>query len=199
MPKSPSEFIDQKIITPSAEETCLFDNKQIEALLKTEAFPSDTNIKAFNPKDKADLVSEKWICFLHYPFSIGMRYPFPPLVNQFFEVTKLCYAQVMPMVWRILFSLSQLNDNRNLGIGLPEIAASYQLRTHGSSRFVLQSRDGKRQMVPRVSHSDNDWKRRFFFVRRSSIPKGKELPLYWVKKGRPFLGFSKINCFMFIF
>jgi hypothetical protein len=25
------------------------------------------------------------------------------------------------------------------------------------------------------------------------------LPLYWVKKGRPFLGFSKINCFMFIF
>jgi hypothetical protein len=186
MPKSPSEFTDQGILACSAEETCLFDDKQISALLETDAFPKNTSIKAYNPKDKSDLISEKWICFLHYPFSIGMKYPFPPLVNQFFEVTKLCYAQAMPMVWRILFSLSQLNESRNLGIGLPEIAACYQLRTHGSSRFVLQSRDGNVQMIPRVNHNDHDWKRRFFFVKRSSIPKGKELPFKWVQKGRFF-------------
>lgn len=177
-------FIDQNIIVPSSEETCLFDHKDINALLKTRAFPNSVVIKSYDLKDKADLASETWVCFLHYPFSIGMTYPFPALVNQFFETTKLCYSQAMPMVWRILFMLCQLNENRGLGIGLPEIAASYQLRTHGSSRFVLQSRVGKRQMIPRSSHNDFDWKRKFFFVKRSSIPGGKELPVLWVKKGR---------------
>jgi hypothetical protein len=177
-------FTDQKIIPRTNEETCLFDHRDIAALSKTNAFPKSAIIKPFDRDDKADLKSDTWVCFLHFPFSIGMTYPFPPLVNKFFETTKLCYSQTMPMVWRILFSLSLLNENKGLEIGLPEIAACYQLRTHGHSRFVLQSRDGNRQMVPRSSHNDNDWKRKFFFVKRSSIPGGEALPLNWVKKGR---------------
>jgi hypothetical protein len=178
------DFVDQKIIPRNSDELCLFDHRDIEALLKSNAFPKNAIIKPFDRNDKADFKSKTWVCFLHFPFSIGMTYPFPPLVNEFFETTKLAYSQTMPMVWRILYSIDLLNKKKGLDIGLPEIAACYQLRTHGNSRFVLQSRDGTRQMIPRYSHSDNDWKRKFFFVKRSSIPGGESLPSDWVKKGR---------------
>jgi hypothetical protein len=178
------DFIDQKIIPRSSEEICLFNHRDFEALSKSNAFPKNTVFKPVDRNDKADFKSKTWVCFLQFPFTIGMSYPFSPLVNQFFEKTKLAYSQTMPMIWRILHSIDLLNKQKGLVIGLPELAACYQLRTHGHSRFVLQSRDGTRQMIPRSSHNDSDWKRKFFFVKRASIPGGESLPMDWVKKGR---------------
>ncbi|MFS7968640.1 hypothetical protein Hanom_Chr09g00799981 [Helianthus anomalus] len=55
---------------------------------------------------KADLCSEKWVCFPFYPFSIGFTFPFSHLVNEFFNITKLAYSQAMPFMWRILYTLN---------------------------------------------------------------------------------------------
>ncbi|KAL8218000.1 hypothetical protein R6Q57_021373 [Mikania cordata] len=46
------------------------------------------------------------------------------------------------MGWRFLYTLDQLNQHIGLEISVPEIALIYQLRTHGSSCFVLQRRSG---------------------------------------------------------
>ncbi|MFS8017103.1 hypothetical protein Hanom_Chr15g01376371 [Helianthus anomalus] len=66
-------------------------------------------IRAFDPHSKANLVFDLWMCFLFYPFSIGFTFPFSPFVNEFFKATKICYSQVMPMLWRILYVLDKLN------------------------------------------------------------------------------------------
>ncbi|KAL8255338.1 hypothetical protein R6Q59_033559 [Mikania micrantha] len=71
-------------------------------------------------------------------------------------------------------------------IGIPEIALMYQLRTHGSSRFALQRRSGAPVLVPGVTLNEDEWRNRFFFVKRSSIPDGELLPLKWVEKESTF-------------
>ncbi|KAL8255235.1 hypothetical protein R6Q59_033456 [Mikania micrantha] len=92
----------------------------------------------------------------------------------------------MPMGWRLFYTLDQLNQHFGLEIGVPEIALMYQLRTHGSSRFVLQRRSGAPILVPGITLNENEYRNRFFFVKRRSIPSGELLPLKWVEKAPKF-------------
>ncbi|MFS8031713.1 hypothetical protein Hanom_Chr17g01549161 [Helianthus anomalus] len=50
---------------------------------------------------KLNFVSPTWVCFLAFPFTIGFKYPFPSLVSEFFTLTGLSYAQIIPEMWRI--------------------------------------------------------------------------------------------------
>ena len=147
-------------------------------------FPIETKFRAFDPRMKADLSSPTWVCFYAFPFSLGLSYPFPSLISEFFEITGLAYSQAMPQVWRILHTLHRLNEKHSLRIGLPEIASNYQLRTHGGSRFVLQLRPKKTPFVYRATQDNRNFRSNFFFVERSTIPGGKELTEKWIKKGR---------------
>lgn len=115
---------------------------------------------------------------------LGLTYPFPPLITEFFKTSRLCYPQLSPMGWRLLFTLHRLNQHYGLNIGIPEISMIHQLRTHGFSRFVLQRRPGAPVLVPGITFNEKEWRNRFFFVKRSSIPNGESLPIKWVAKGR---------------
>ncbi|KAI3797895.1 hypothetical protein L1987_33159 [Smallanthus sonchifolius] len=44
------------------------------------------------------MISETWICFLVYPFTLGLSYPFPPLITDFFKFTGLSpkFAELVP-------------------------------------------------------------------------------------------------------
>ncbi|KAL8265414.1 hypothetical protein R6Q59_023544 [Mikania micrantha] len=92
----------------------------------------------------------------------------------------------MPMGWRLLHTLDQLNHHFGLEIGIPEISLMYQLRTHGSSHFVLQRRSGAPILVPGITFNEDEWRNRFFFVKRNSIPHGEILPFKWVEKAPKF-------------
>ncbi|KAL8199657.1 hypothetical protein R6Q57_013225 [Mikania cordata] len=89
----------------------------------------------------------------------------------------------MPMGWRLIYTLDQLNQHFGLEIGVLEIALMYQLRTHGSSRFVLQRRSG---LIPGITLNEYEWRNRFFFVKRRSIPNGELFSLKWVEKASKF-------------
>ncbi|MFS7937121.1 hypothetical protein Hanom_Chr05g00423891 [Helianthus anomalus] len=92
-------------------------------------FPQNTEIWAFNPKIRVYFISVIWVCFLAYPFTLGPTYLFPPLITEFFEITKLCYSQVMPIIWRILLTLEYYNPSYPLSIGIPELAYAYNIET----------------------------------------------------------------------
>ena len=188
--KTSEDFIDQGLIPATDEDQCLFKDSDIRVLKESGLLPAGAVIRPFDPKVKADFSSETWVCFFYYPFSIGLSYPFSPLIQEFFDVTGFSYSQVMPMVWRVLTTIDRLNGTHGLSIGVPEIAATYNLRTHGSFRYCLQSKSSRFYMVPKVSISDPDWKKHFFFVRRDSIPDGTNLPVNWVHKGRKSVGLN---------
>lgn len=181
VPKLSSDFKDQLILDFSEEETCNFGNDEITGLRKSRVFPEGTVFRSFDPNTKADLMSSIWVCFLSYPFSIGMTYPFSKLVTDFFDVTGLAYSQVMPMIWRFLYTIDRLNDIHGTHIGLPEICSFYKLWTHGSNRYVFKVRSSSECLLGKTKSNDGDWKRGFFFVRRDSIG-GESLPEKWIRE-----------------
>ena len=180
------DFTDLEILEHDPKNDNALDDSQLDISKSGNRFPSSVIFLDFDPTLKSDRVSKTWVCFPEYPFNLGLSYPFPPLITEFFKITKLCFPQLMPMGWRLLISLISLNQKYGLNIGIPEIAYVYILRTHGSSRFVFHRKSDKKALIVTLSLTEPEWRSRFFFVKRSSIPDGESLPIPWVKKGRNF-------------
>jgi hypothetical protein len=89
----------------------------------------------------------------------------------------------MPMVWKILANVDLLNEASGLDIGLPELAYMYNIRSHGSCRYLFQIKSSQMHPVLKAPQNETDWKGKFFFVKRSSIPDAASLPHKWVTKG----------------
>ena len=133
---------------------------------------------------KADLVSPNWIAFAEYAFTLGLTYPCSSIVSDFFTVTGLSFIQAMPIIWRVLYWINLLNENKKLNIGVEELASVYDLQTYGSSRFLFKVKLGRNHLVLKSKQNDGPWKERYFFVKRASIPDGKVWPQEWIIKGR---------------
>lgn len=176
------DFVDQKLINQSVP--CTFFDIEIDRLKSKKVLTPGAIFRSFDPSMNADFCSDKWVCFPEFPFNLGLSFPFPPLFTDFFSSTKLCYSQTMPMVWRTLFVIQNLIDSHSLDIGVPELAHSYNLRSHGSSYFLFQVKSGQQHLVLQTTKNDPNWKRKIFFVDRESIPNGNLLPSSWVRKGR---------------
>lgn len=120
------DFIDQKIM--SYDETCSFDNEDIESLKSNGDFPFDATFKSFDALDQLDFISPTWIFFLEYPFSLGLMYPFSGIISKFFKVTQFSYIQAMVGIWMILFWIDHLNHAIDLDIGLSNLCHVYDLQ-----------------------------------------------------------------------
>ena len=144
--------------------------------------PSDSQMQS-------DFISRTWVAFPEYPFTLGLKYPFTGIIAEFFAKTGISYIQAMPVIWRTLYSIHILNHSKNMSLDVADIATMYDLQTFGSSRFVLKIKAGQTHLVLKTRHNDKTWKGRFFFVKRSSIPHGIDLPYEWVTKGRTVLIF----------
>lgn len=177
-----SELSFQNLL--STPEVCTFLDFDIERLKSSNAFPAIAIFRPYDATAHSDCYSKEWVCFSEFPFTLGLSYPFPPLFSEFFATTSLSFSQVMPMVWRILLVIHKVNNSHSLNLGIPELAQIYNLRSHGSSRFLFQVKSGHSHLVLRATQNDPNWKGRFFFVRRDSIPNGNNLPTLWIKKGR---------------
>ncbi|MFS7911194.1 hypothetical protein Hanom_Chr02g00115191 [Helianthus anomalus] len=126
-------FEAQNLLKEPEKEVCSFDNADIAAIRASGAFPVDAIIRPFDREVQSDVSSNEWVCFLAYPFSIGLRYRFPAL----FELTGLSYAQTMPMVWRVLVTLDQIRSSHIPDLCMEDLPIAYCLRSHGKSRFLL--------------------------------------------------------------
>ena len=83
------EFINQKAL--SYDETCTFDDNDIDALKLVGAFPTSTILIPFDARIQPDFVSSSWLCFPEYPLTLGRSYPFPRIIFEFFEITIISY------------------------------------------------------------------------------------------------------------
>ena len=83
------DFIAQEIL--SYEETCSFDDDDIESLGVNGAFPHEDFFRLFDPLIQPDFVFTTWVCFPKYPFSLGLKYPFLGIVSKFFRVNGISY------------------------------------------------------------------------------------------------------------
>ncbi|KAJ0585975.1 hypothetical protein HanHA89_Chr05g0206791 [Helianthus annuus] len=110
---------------------------------------------------------------------IGYSYPFPQFTESFFSLTDICYIQAMPMIWRVLYTLERIIEQEGIDLGMAELAEMYDLTTFGSHRYLFKRKAGEEHPVLKVTKNDMNWKRRFFFVKRDTIPDGKDLPKKW--------------------
>ncbi|MFS8035152.1 hypothetical protein Hanom_Chr17g01589691 [Helianthus anomalus] len=112
--------------------------------------------------------------FFGVPFLLGLRYPFPEFIMQFFRITDLSFAQTMPMVWRVLIVLNHIKNFHIPDLCIEDIPIGYHLRSHGNSRFLLFS-TSRNSLILKVTKNEDGWQRNFFFVRRDSIAEGDNL------------------------
>ncbi|MFS7978357.1 putative mRNA splicing factor SYF2 [Helianthus anomalus] len=56
---------------------------------------------------------------------------------------------------------------------------AYHLQSRGFSRFLLFS-TSKDHLILKASKNEDEWRRKFFFVKRDSIVKGVNLPMKWL-------------------
>ncbi|MFS7914725.1 hypothetical protein Hanom_Chr02g00156891 [Helianthus anomalus] len=74
---------------------------------------------------------------------------------QFFRTTGLCFAQTMPMVWRVLIVLNQIKNLHFPDLCIEDISIAYRLRSHGSSWFLLFSTYMNfREVTPPIEDSE---------------------------------------------
>ncbi|KAF5802929.1 hypothetical protein HanXRQr2_Chr06g0265311 [Helianthus annuus] len=95
----------------------------------------------------------------------------------------MCYIQAMPMRWRVLYTIENIIEQEGIEIGMSELDELYNLVNHGSHRFLFKHKPGDPHPVLKTTKNDPQWRNRFFFVRRDSIPDGKDLPKKWATHG----------------
>ncbi|KAM0070829.1 hypothetical protein Hdeb2414_s0001g00017821 [Helianthus debilis subsp. tardiflorus] len=135
--ESASSFIVQNLLKNPEKEICSFDNVDIVALRASGAFPDGAVIRSFDRTLRSNVSSKEWICFLAYRFSLGLRYPFPEFMMQFFRITGLSFAQTMPMVWRVLIILNQVKTFNVPDLCIEVTPIAYRLRSHSNNHFLL--------------------------------------------------------------
>lgn len=176
-----SEFINQNILTEP--KPCTFCDSDIGRLKSNGTFSSSCFIRPFDAKSRPDWYSENWICFPEYPFTIGLKYPFPSFFNEFFSVTGICYAQTSPMIWRTLSVIQAVKDSYDLAFDMPELSCLFKLQNSKSGFFVLSPNEYHKSLVLNVLDSDPNWEGRFFFVFRDSLPSGDLIHSSWISEG----------------
>ncbi|KAJ0493219.1 hypothetical protein HanIR_Chr12g0583681 [Helianthus annuus] len=175
--KKSSPLKSQGIIKDSPTERCCFIDAHVDRI--RHCFPADAIFKSFTSTALSDFVSETWVAFPATPFTIGYSYPFPAFTQSFFSLTGISYIQAMPMIWRVLYTFERIIEQEGIDLGMAELAELYDLTTFGSYRYLLKRKAGEDHPVFKVTKNDTNWKRRFFFVRRGTIPDGKDLPKEW--------------------
>ncbi|KAJ0846930.1 hypothetical protein HanRHA438_Chr15g0730451 [Helianthus annuus] len=181
--ESSESFVQQNLLKNPEKEICAFDNTDIAALRASGAFPDGTIFRPFDRAIRSDISSTDWVCFPAYPFSLGLWYPFPEFMMQFFRTTGISFAQTMPMVWRVLIVLNQIKNLHYPDLCIEDMPIAYRLRSHGSRWFLLFSTSSKPLILKAIKNEDG-WQRKFFFVKRDSIHEGTYLPMEWFTTGR---------------
>ncbi|MFS8034062.1 hypothetical protein Hanom_Chr17g01576771 [Helianthus anomalus] len=90
--ESTETFVNQNLLKKHEKEICSFDNADIATLKASGAFSDKAVIRAFDRTVQSHVSSSEWICFPACPFSLGLRYPFPEFIMQFFRKTGLRFS-----------------------------------------------------------------------------------------------------------
>ncbi|KAJ0603990.1 hypothetical protein HanHA300_Chr02g0044531 [Helianthus annuus] len=86
----------------------------------------------------------------------------------------------MPMLWRVLLVLDRIKNAHIPELSVHDLPLAYRLRCHGPCRFLFYSTSSD-PLILRATRNE-EWKSKFFFVKRSSIPGGADYLVKWLRK-----------------
>ncbi|KAJ0766071.1 hypothetical protein HanPI659440_Chr08g0311191 [Helianthus annuus] len=87
----------------------------------------------------------------------------------------------MPMLWRVLLVLDRIKNAHIPNLSIHDLPLAYRLRSHGSSRFLFYSTSND-PLILWATRNEEEWKTKFFFVKRSSITGGADYPVKWLRR-----------------
>ncbi|KAJ0614081.1 hypothetical protein HanIR_Chr02g0058501 [Helianthus annuus] len=181
-PKKDSLLKSQGVTKNPSLELCRFTNPEMDRI--RHYFPVEAVFRSFDSSIKSDCVSDAWITFPETPFLIGFTYTFPALTQSFFTLTGMCYIQAMPMMWRVLYTLENIIKQDGVEIGVSELSQLYNLVSHGSHCSLFKYKPGQPHPILKTTKNDTHWRNQFFFIKRDSVPDGKDLPTRWITHSR---------------
>ncbi|MFS7916759.1 hypothetical protein Hanom_Chr03g00181111 [Helianthus anomalus] len=174
-------FIHQNILQDLEKELCSFDSAHLSALKSSSIFLEEMVFQPYDREIRSDMVSNEWFFFNAFPFTLGLRFPFPDFITEFFQVTKISFNQTMPMLWRVLLILDRIKNAHIPDLSIHDLPLAYRLRCHGSCRFLFYSTSSD-PLILRATMNEEQWKSKFFFMKRNSILGGVEYPVKWLRK-----------------
>ncbi|GMN66446.1 hypothetical protein TIFTF001_035532 [Ficus carica] len=128
-------------------------------------FPNKVQLRLPFKNERADTVSEGWICMYTIYFECGLRLPLPPLLVQCMHHYQLAIPQLMPNGMRVFLGLIVLADEAGVELLVDDILAIYypQENSKDHGRYSMYPRR-KKQVVGEMKNADRYWQDHYFFM-----------------------------------
>ncbi|GMN21095.1 hypothetical protein TIFTF001_040034 [Ficus carica] len=128
-------------------------------------FPNEVQLRLPFKGERADIVSEGWICMYTIYFECGLRLPLPPLLVQTMHHCNLVIPQLMPNDIRVFLGLIVLSEEANIVLSVDDVLAIYypQENSKDHGRYSMYPRR-KKQVVGEMKNADRYWHNRYFFM-----------------------------------
>ncbi|GMN27825.1 hypothetical protein TIFTF001_044164 [Ficus carica] len=128
-------------------------------------FPNEVQIRLPFKGERADAVSEGWICMYTIYFECGLRLPLPPLLIQAMNHYNLAIPQLMPNGMRVFLGLIVLSEEASIELTVDDVLAIYypQENSKDHGRYSMYPRR-KKQVVGEMKNADRYWQDRYFFM-----------------------------------
>ncbi|GMN27208.1 hypothetical protein TIFTF001_001539 [Ficus carica] len=118
-------------------------------------FPNEVQLRLPFKGERADTVSEGWICMYTIYFECGLRLPLPPLLIRAMNHYNLAIPQLMPNGMRVFLGLIVLSEEANIDLTVDDVLAIYypqeNAKDHG--RYSMYPRR-KKQVVGEMKNAD---------------------------------------------
>ncbi|GMN64825.1 hypothetical protein TIFTF001_033886 [Ficus carica] len=128
-------------------------------------FPNEVQLCLPFEDERADTVSEGWICMYTIYFECGLRLRLPPLLIQCMHHYQLAIPQLMPNGMRVFLGLIVLAEEAGVELSVDDVLAIYypqeNFKDHG--RYSMYPRR-KKQVVGEMKNADRYWQDRYFFM-----------------------------------
>ncbi|GMN61549.1 hypothetical protein TIFTF001_030636 [Ficus carica] len=128
-------------------------------------FPNEVQLRLPFKGERADTVSEGWICMYTIYFECGLRLRLPPLLIRAMNHYNLAIPQLMPNGMRVFLGLIVLSEEANIDLSVDDVLAIYysQENLKDRGRYSMYPRR-KKQVVGEMKNADRYWLDRYFFI-----------------------------------
>ncbi|GMN64107.1 hypothetical protein TIFTF001_033182 [Ficus carica] len=118
-------------------------------------FPNEVQLCLPFKSERADTVSEGWICTYTIYFECGLRLSLPPLLVQTMHHYNLAIPQLMPNGMRVFLGLNVLSEEANIKLSVDDVLVIYypQANSKDHGRYSMYPRR-KKQVVGEMKNAD---------------------------------------------
>ncbi|GMN55830.1 hypothetical protein TIFTF001_024953 [Ficus carica] len=128
-------------------------------------FPNEVQFRLPFKDERADTVSEGWICMYTIYFECGLRLQLQPLLIQCMHHYQLAIPQLMPNGMRVFLGLIVLAEEAGVELSVDDTLAIFypqeNFKDHG--RYSMYPRR-KKQVVGEMKNAGRYWQDRYFFM-----------------------------------